>query len=131
MPPGRRLLYRLALRLGYPNPYKMLAEMPWSVWKEWQAFELLEPHDPMRLDLQLATQSAIMMNAWMRTKQNPRVWRAEDFLPTAKWANAEAEPETEEDKAERLLEYAKDLNAIFGGEFVDARTQARETDDDI
>lgn len=129
MPPGRRLLYRLALRMGYPNPYQMLKEMPWTVWREWMAFEQLEPHDPKRIDLQLATQSAIMMNAWMRTKQNPRVWRVEDFLPVAQYK--EPEPETDEEKADRLLEYAKDLNAIFGGEFVDARTQARETDDDI
>lgn len=120
----RRLLFRLALRLGYANPDKILNEVPWRIWQEWKQFHTVEPFDPTRDDYMSAQLAMLFANAWFRQKQTDRVWTVKDFLP-----KFEQKVETEQDKLDRLLNMAMDITLLMGGEIVDGnRTEAGATD---
>lgn len=114
MTPERRLMFRLALRLGYANPDKMLDEIPWRIWNEWLTFHNLEPFDPMRDDFMIAQLSMLFANAWFRGKEQDRTWTTQDFLP-----KFDKVPETEKEKTDRLLQFAMDMTILMGGEIVD------------
>lgn len=97
----------------------MLADLPYRVWREWKLYYRSDPFDGVRGDIRTAQLSAIMANAWFRDKKRRKPWTIEDWMPKYGDAEPEREPESEEERAERLLAYVRDLNTIFGGDTVD------------
>ena len=114
MEPDRKLLFWLSIRLGYPNPDELFARLPWRIWEEWRIFNSLEPLDDSKEDFRAAQLAMLFANAWFRGKQNSKAWTIEDFIPQVegKW---EKPKETEEQRAERLLAWAKDVTILMGG----------------
>jgi hypothetical protein len=113
----RRLAYRLALHLGYLNPDAMRAQMPYSVWRGWVEYEALEPFGEERADLRMAQLAQLMANAWLRGK-GKRAYKTEDFLFDFDGSRARKRASTE-----ALAHKIMALNQLFGGTFIDNRTQ--------
>lgn len=78
MAPWRAAAFKLALALGEPNPDRMLAQMPWRIWQEWQRFLTEEPIGQEPDNLRTSYLATILANLLGRRKGQPP-YRMEDF----------------------------------------------------
>ena len=106
----------------------MLGEMPWRIWLEWRQYHQEEPFDPMREDIMLGQISLLVASGLLRDKDTPP-YKLEQFLPFIDGVAKRAPAETEEDKAERLLAFAKDVTIIFGGKVENGQSHQAGTPD--
>lgn len=124
MSPERRQQFLLALRLGYANPDRMLEDMPWRVWKEWNQYYEADPYEQTREDYMLAQIAMLIANAWLRPKGHAP-FTTDEFMP--KFKN-KTTPRSEVEQTEHLLSLAKDLTFLWGGEIdYGNRNQAGES----
>jgi hypothetical protein len=77
----------------------------------------------------LATISMLMANSWLRPNRNSRVWTVDDFMPKFTLETTPKKTETEAEKADRLLTFAKDMTVFFGGEFINGNRNQTSTPD--
>lgn len=116
MTPERRLMFRLALALGYPNPEFMLASMPYRIWRDWVEYNNLEPFGEERADLRAGIVAAVVANCLGRGKGKP-AFKATQFMPKFE-PPVKREPKT----PEQLLSKVMALNKLFGGEVKELRS---------
>lgn len=111
----RKIIFRLALRLGYANPDAMLAEMPFTVFREWLEYMRLEPFSEYRDDVRIALPISQLANILGRAKGRP-AFKVDAFLP--KWKSQEPpKPQTYESMLAKMIQ----MNKALGGEFTDNR----------
>jgi hypothetical protein len=119
MTPARRFAFKLALAFGYPNPDRMLAEMPFRIWREWQTYYQYDPFGNERLDVLVAR-----MMAWNgevhRQKKSDKHYKVAKFMP--KWGPDD--PIT----PDALFNKFALANQALGGRFVDKRKKRGESD---
>lgn len=118
MTTARRLIFRLALALGYANPDAMLAEIPWTVFQEWLEYMHLEPFGEYRNDVRVALPITQLANVLGRRKGRP-AFKVKQFLPD--WTPREPPKKRTPDQ---LLEKMIAMNRAFGGKFIDKRKPA-------
>ena len=112
---ARRIIFRLALHLGYANPDAMLAEMPLSVLDEWLEYMRLEPFSEYRNDVRVALPVMQLAKALWQGKRRPN-FKLKQFLPNWKPRDP-VKPKTGEQLLNRMIA----MNKALGGHFVDKR----------
>lgn len=78
MTPGVRFAHRLALAVGEVDVLGMLARMPLSDLRRWQAYFGLEPWGEERADVRTAIVAATTFN--LQRGQGQRARRVEEFM---------------------------------------------------
>lgn len=88
----------------------MLEQMPSRLFKEWQAYYLLEPFGQWRDDYRMAILASILANINRDSKKHPTPFDPLDFMPDfmAVGDEQESNPETIQDK---VMQLAKALGA--------------------
>lgn len=91
-----RLIYSLALQLGYASPSRMLAEMRPSELGMWEALWAIDPWGPQRADVGHAMVAATVAAGLLKRPGNGR-FKLSDFM-----AYYEAPPADPEALSERI-----------------------------
>lgn len=73
-------MYRLALRLGWSDPYSMLRGMSARVLQEWMEFARVEPFGEDREDARFASVVQVVSNAHRDRKKRHRPYQLEDCV---------------------------------------------------
>lgn len=121
MTPARRFAFRLALELGYANPDRMLLEMPYRIWREWQTYYQYDPFGNERLDILAAHIMAWNGEVHRRKKSDPH-FKAEKFM--LRWGPKDARNVTPDDMFKKVVL----ANQMLGGKFVDKRKKRGKSD---
>lgn len=94
--PTKRFLFKLALELGWLNPYAMARRMPAKLLMEWMAYAAIEPFDGVRADYHAAQITQMLYNINRDSKTDPKGKPLAEFL-----LPFDAEELTDEERAER------------------------------
>jgi hypothetical protein len=78
----QRLLFRLALKLGYPHPRYLAPLLSAQDLTEWAAFERLEPFGDHFHELMHGINTAAVVNAARHAKPGTPPAEPDDFMPT-------------------------------------------------
>jgi len=95
--PTKRLLFRMALKLGWVNPYKMARTIPARLLQEWEAYSAIEPFDEVRADYRSAQIAAMLYNINRDARKDPNGKPIHEFL-----LQFDREEPTAEEKAKTL-----------------------------
>lgn len=94
--PSKRSLFRLALKLGWIDPYAMIRRIPAKLMVDWEAYMAVEPFDEVRADYRSAQIAQMLYNINRDTKKDP------DGKPLGEFLLQFDDPETPEEKQKRL-----------------------------
>jgi len=113
----------LALELGVPNP-DYIAQMPFRVYRDWQAYFLLEPFGVERGELARGYAYAQLAGLWGKPK-GKQGWSPEDFIPP--WDEIVAKKDGVVDPDTQFKKILV-LTRLYGGEVIDRRAENRKDD---
>jgi hypothetical protein len=114
------------MALGQPNPYAMLAQMPYRVFRQWQQFYNEEPFGDEANGVRLGY-AAASLGTLLGKPKGRRAWKTSDFMPQFKTTRTKrARPkETPEQQFERI----KLMTLMMGGKVIDKRRKEDDGDD--
>lgn len=74
--------FRLALALGYVDPDVLMETLTPGLWREWRAYQQIEPFGPLVSWHQQARMMALMMNNMTPHLKHYHVYKPDEFMPT-------------------------------------------------